>query len=74
MNRKELALCFGMVAMVLLSLVALPNTGSESNTMAAGFISSNDKPVETFYVGATSNCKLWECTAYSKTAECKCVE
>ena len=72
MNRKELALFYGMVAIVLLSLIALSNTGS--NTMAAGFVSSNDRPVETFYVGATSNCNLWECTAYNKRAECKCIE
>ena len=73
MNSKEVALFFGLVAIVLLAMVAVPFNSNGSNAVASGFIPNNNQ-VEKFYVGPTEDCQLWECKASGIHAECKCIK
>ena len=72
MNSKEVALFFGMVAVIMISMMLAPVAVS-SDTVASSFVP--DKNTETFYIGKTSECNVWQCYTVDKdNAVCKCKE
>ncbi len=71
MNKKELAIIFGMVAIIMMALFTNPTTSTTDQTLASSFIQNSQ---EKFYVGQVGECNLHECYSNGKEAYCKCMD